>query len=121
MRHARTITVALALTCLSLALAGCVSVTRTIYTRGAIAGPEALLGVKAGETTRADIVKMFGPPSWTETKGDIEVLKYLTRSREACRTRYLFVYSSGSRISTSAEYAFEIRGGVVQSVKRTDM
>ena len=100
--------------------AGClISRQRTIRTQGKELTTEDLAVLQVGQTTRAQVEAMFGPPTSVLTASpETEVLLYVYESKETSRTGVFLVYNSIGDVTQITTYRFEFTDGVLTGYQR---
>ena len=71
--------------------------------------------LKPGETTRDEIIKMFGAPTWTsQPSPEAESLIYTFQREDTDSTTVFLLWRSGSHVTLVTRYHFELRNAVLE-------
>lgn len=114
--HGRTKLAVLAVAvALALGGSGCFYYSRQeVRTEGRKLTPEMLGRVEPGETTREDLVRMFGPPDRvSQPEPGREVLTYAYERRTQADRAIFLLMRSEKRLTEVKEYKFALEDGTV--------
>ena len=101
--------------CVLLLACGCVYLRdRTVRITGSAMPEGSRAGLKAGETTREEVVAALGRPDQIRTlEAGTEVLTYVQERREDVNTVVLFLFSQLTHTTGIVVSNFEFKGGVL--------